>query len=368
MKLSFNKKVFLKAIKIGGSYAGNGKVLPILDCVKVVVSNGKCSILSYDERNAIKTHCLPKFCEGDISFCINKSDIEKYVSLLDEETFDLDIHEKHLSVISRNGSIDFPVEDAKEFPSLTTGSKSNSIEIDSSLLGYWIQRGAPFTVDDEFKKAFECLNIIVKDKKIDVFCFNDNRMYHDSAETECADDFTISINRKSLQGLSLALGDDKKVTLINGEKNITIIGSNTMLLIRKDEMMLPNCMMLLNMPQLFQIRVDKARLLSILSRAQLILDSTYNVTVKFRYLANSIEISAENFEGNKKMSEVIESESVNDYGEFIQSYGASSMKLVVNSINAESVVIVPSGEFSLCRVNNPEYESENAMIMPYAIM
>lgn len=366
MKITFNKKVFLKAVKIGGSYAGNGKVLPILNCIKVTVSNGKCAILSYDERNAVKTHCLPEFCEGDISFCVNKSDVEKYISLLDEETFDLDIKEKNLSVISRNGSIDFPIEDAKEFPNLTVGSKSNSIEIDSDLLGYWIQRGAPFTVNDEFKKIFECLNIIVKDKKIDVFCFNDSRMYHDSSETECEDDFSLSINRNSLSGISLALGEDKKVKIIDGERNITIIGSNTMLLIRKDEVKLPDCMRLLEMPSLFQMKVDKARLLSILSRAQLILDNTYNVTVKFRYLPNSIEISAENFEGNKRMSEVIESESTNDYGEFIQSYGASSMKLVVNAINADSVIITPSGETSLCRINNPEYESECSLIMPYA--
>lgn len=365
MKITFNKKVFLKAVKIGGSYAGNGKVLPILDCIKVVVLNDKCSILSYDERNAIKTHCLPEFCEGDISFCVNKSDIEKYVNLLDEETFDLDVKEKHITVVSRNGSIDFPIEDANEFPSLTVSSTSTSFKIDSSLLGYWIQRGAPFTISDEFKKSFECVHIIIKDGEMDFFSFNDSRMYHDSAKTECEEDLSVSINRKSLAGLSLALGEDKKVTIKDGERNITIIGSNTMLLIRKDEFKLPNCHALLNFPSLFEMQVNKAKLLSIISRAQLISDNTYNVTVKFRYMANGIEITAENFEGNKRMSEVIESETVNDFGEFVQSYGASSMKLVVNSINADSVVISPSGETSLCRINNPEYESESAMIMPY---
>lgn len=366
MKITFNKKVFLKAVKIGGSYAGNGKVLPILDCIKVVISNGKCSILSYDERNAIKTHCLPDFCEGDVSFCVNKSDIEKYVNLLDEETFDLDVKEKHLTVISRNGSIYFPVEDANEFPSLTVSSTSTSFKIDSSLLGYWIQRGAPFTISDEFKKSFECVHIIIKDGEMDFFSFNNSRMYHDSAKTECEEELSVSINRKSLSGLSLALGEDKEVTIMDGEKNITIIGSNTMLLIRKDEFNLPNCARLLEFPSLFQMKVDRGRLLSILSRAELILDDTYNVTVKFRYMANCIEISAENFEGNKRMSEVIESETVNDFGEFVQCYGASSMKLVVNAINADSVIITPSGETSLCRINNSEYESENAMIMPYA--
>lgn len=366
MKIDFNKKVFLKAVKVGGSFAGNSKFLPILNCIKVGISNGKCSILSYDERNAIKTHCLPEFCEEDVSFCINKSDIEKYVTLLDDDTFTMDVKDKNLTVLSSSGSMDFPIEDAKEFPALTISATSASFEIDTDLLGYWVQNGGPFTVNDEHKKVFECIHIIIKDKKMDMFSFNESRMYHDSADTECEDNLNVSINRKSFSGLSLALGEDKRVTIKDGDKNITIIGSNTMLLIRKDEFKLPNCYILLDRPHLFEMKVSKAKLLSVISRAQLILDNTYNVTVKLRYLPNSIEISAENFEGNKKMSEVIESESTNDYGEFVQSYGASSIKLAVNSINADSVIISPSGDTSLCRINNPEYESECSLIMPYA--
>lgn len=91
MKLVFNRKDFLEAINIGGCYAGNRKVLPILECVKITVKNNKCTILSYDDMNAIKTSCNIISSDEDIVFCINKADIESYVNLLRDETFEMEV-------------------------------------------------------------------------------------------------------------------------------------------------------------------------------------------------------------------------------------------------------------------------------------
>lgn len=366
MKITFNRKDFLKAVKVGGCYTSGKKVLPILECIKLTIKGDKCWILSSDERNAIKTCCDVFYADCDMVFCINKSDIEKYVSLLIDENFHMEVEPEHnkITIETRTSSMIFPYQDATEFPSLKQESKSDTFSMDANLLGYWIKNSSPFLVNDEFQKNHENMHIFIKDNKIEVFSFNYVKMYYDSSEIEYEGELSFGINRNSFVGLMQALDGEESITIKKGDRYITVIGSKTMLLIRKDEYKILNYHQLLRYVPKFEMEVNKDTLMSVLLRAMNINDKIDSGLLVFEYDENGVTITAENWDKTKKLTERIES--INGCGGiFTQCYGTSITRVAINSINSDTVLLCPTGETSLLIMKNTEYKTENTFVSPY---
>lgn len=366
MKLTFSRKVFLKAVKIGGCYTSGKKVLPILECIKLTVKGDKCWILSSDERNVIKTCCDVIHSDCDMVFCLNKSDIEKYVSLLIDEEFRIEVEPEHnkVTVETEVSSMVFPYQDANEFPSLKQDAHSDVFKMDANLLGYWIKNSAPFLANDEFQKNHENMHLFIKNGKIHVFSFNHIKMYHDSSEIDYDGEIKIGINRNSFIGLSQALDGEEFVTIRNGERYITVIGSKTMLLIRKDEYKIFDFFPLLNFVPLFEMEVNREQLLSVLSRAMGVNDKTESATLIFVYDENGVTITAESWDKSKKLTERVVS--IGGYGgSFTQCYGISITRTAVSTINSDIIVLCPAGKNALLTLKNKEYDTENTFVSPY---
>lgn len=366
MKIKFNKKEFLKAIKVGGAFSGNKKILPILECVKITIKNNTCWIMSYDNINAIKVHCKYEECEGDIVFCINKNDIETYVSLLEDNTFIIDVNNESLSAVveTENTRMDFMIEDSKYYPQLVQECNSDSFEINADLLSYWIQRGAPFLYNDDLQLNHQNMHFIIKDNKIDVFCFGYTKMYHDSSDIEFNGELSMSIDRNSFSGIRYALDNEDTVTIKDGEKNTMILGSHTMVLIRKDDFKMHNFKQLLGYKPLFEIEADKAKLMSVVNRALSIHNNSDMGTFTINYEHNKLTITSENIEMQKKFRETMDIESKSDFSGFEQTYTINLFKTALNAINSEKILLRPTGETSLLSFNNPEYATESSFIMP----
>lgn len=364
MKISINRKDFLKAVKVGGCYTSGKKVLPILECIKLTVKGDKCWVLSSDERNAIKTYCSLLHSDCDMAFCINKNDIDKYISLLDDDTFsmDVDMDKKIVSIMTDTGSMLFPIESDKYFPTLSSGKCEQDFFFDAQLLAYWIRKGTPFLMNDEFQKNHENLHLFIKDRKVDVFCFGNTKMYHDSSDIDTDEELKLGINMNSFPGLLQALDKEEKVHIQNGERYIVVSGEKTMLLIRKDDYEILDYNRLLLFKPMFEVEVDKAKLSSIIARSFNIFDKPNIGTITFDYGEKGISITSENFDGNKSLSEYIEY--VSGVGFLKQTYGTPA-KIALDSINSDTVKLCPTGERSLLIIKNTEYETENSFTTPY---
>lgn len=366
MKLTFNRKDFLKAVKVGGCYTSGKKVLPVLECIKLTIKGDKCWILSSDERNAIKTYCDVIHSDCDMVFCLNKSDIEKYVSLLIDEMFSIEVEPEHnkVTIETEVSSMVFPYQDANEFLALKQDAHSDVFKMDANLLGYWIKNSTAFLVNDEFQKNHENMHIFIKDGKIEVFSFNHTKMYYDSSDIEYEGELTFGINRNSFVGLSQALDGEEFVTIRNGERYITVIGSKTMLLIRKDEYNILNYHSLLHFKPLFEMEVDKDQLMSVLLRSMNINDKVDSGTLIFAYDETGVTITAESWDKSKKLTERIISVGGNG-GKYTQCYGISVTRIAVSAINADTVCLCPTGDKTLLIIKNKEYETENTFVSPY---
>lgn len=367
MKLIFNRKDFLEAINIGGCYAGNRKVLPILECVKITVKDNKCTILSYDDMNAIKTSCNIESAEDNIVFCINKADIESYVNLLEEETFEMEIEgeetdKMEATIYTNTGTMEFPLEDAKWYPTLQQESDAETFSMSAQTLGYWVDRGNPFLKEDELQPVFECLHLFIKENKVSVFAFNGAMMYHDSCENESDLDTIISIPRGSFKGVREALRKEGEIVIKNGKNNIIIKCKDSMLLIRKKEMKVPDFFRLLSYKDKFEVSVDKKTLKLCLLKSMNIFDKPSTGLITLDFNEECITVSATNWGGNKNYTEKI---FVEGSQPIKQNFNAIMLRTSIEAISTDKIVICPTGERNLLKIKNPEYESELSLICPF---
>lgn len=366
MKIKFNRKELLSTIKKGGCFAGKSKVLPILECVKLTIKGDVCWILSFDDRNAIKTYCSVRCEEDSCEFCINKSDLETFLSLISDEdvVLDLDIVSHKVTIVTETGETVFPIEDANEYPLLKTDNAYSDIKVDAGLLAYWIKKGSPFLYNDQMQLNHENLHLFAKDKKLEVFCFGSTKMYYDHVDIDEDIETVISINRNSFSGFLYALDKQEFVTIKNGLKNILIKTEKVMLLVRKDEFKTLNYHMLLSYVPVFEFAIPKGRMLSILKRANSIHADKSPGLITFEYDDTGANIIAENFERTKSMKERIDGL---DAGKaFTQTYGISQLEIAINAISSDKILLCPSiGGSSLCRIKNSEYETETTFVATY---
>ena len=368
MRIKFEKKEFLKAVKVGGSFANSQKVLPILGCIKVTIKSDKCWIMSYDNRNAIKTLCNFLESDGDGVFCINKSDIFDYVSSIDEDVFEIDVDNSTLTavIMTSRGTMEYCVENANEYPVLNIGGDSTTFEMDSSLLGYWIQRGSCILVNDDMQLNHQNMHMIIKDGKVDVFFFNFNKMYHDVSDIDFDGEYRMSIDRNSFIGLKYAIESSERVKIKDSKLNTMIVGGDTMVMIRKDDFNMLDYPRLLAYKPIFEVKVDKQKLESVLMRASNVCRSSLEGTLHITYGNGIITFTANDFETRKKFHEVLETEGGELEQEFTQCYTINLFKMILGTIKSDKVLICPTGERTLLIFKNTEYDTENAFLSPCA--
>lgn len=104
-KINVNKTDFIKALTFGGAFAGKSKARPILDCVKIKVSNGKIKIVSSDGENAINKSIIADNTSENVVFCVNYKNLLSYIKLIPSDTFDICVNDNEVVVSHSRGKM-----------------------------------------------------------------------------------------------------------------------------------------------------------------------------------------------------------------------------------------------------------------------
>ena len=132
MKINLDKKEFVKALQIGGSFAGKSKVMPILDCVKIKVGLDKLTIVSTDNENAISKRLNGITSDEEGTFCVNMNDLMSYIKLINADTFEIITDDKTAEVKHVKGSFTLPIFSDEDFP--TIKPDENSVECNERIV------------------------------------------------------------------------------------------------------------------------------------------------------------------------------------------------------------------------------------------
>lgn len=363
MKIKFNRKAFLDAMAIGGSYASPKGVLPILECVRLTFSEKTCWIMSYNEQDAIKTSCEVMDIDGTDGFCVSSKDIQNYVRLIPDNTFSLTFipGETTITITSINGDFKMPVWNVNEFPTPSIEKEAPSFKMDAGILCYWIKTCGSFLAKDDMKPFRSHIHLYVSKERVKVWACDEHIAYSDAIDIENEIETTLGIHMYSFSGIQKAFSNEEFLTISNGERSITIKGGKTLILLRKNEMKVPNMDFLVSFPPMAEISVDRKALFNSMQRALTVyLNPEYSIT-KFSFSEDKLNLVTEDIVMTGKL--LNETHDIENGINLTQYFKPTMFGSCLNALTNDEVLVMPTGETSCLRMTNPS-NNEVVVVMP----
>ena len=360
MKITLDKKEFVKALKVGGSFAGKSKVMPILDCVKIKVGLDKLTIVSTDSENAISKRLNGITSDGEGAFCVNMNDLMSYIKLINADTFEIITDDKTAEVKHAKGSFTLPIFSDEDFPTIKPDENSVEITFNAALLSNWIADGKNFVASDELRPVMNSIYLYSKNGELGCCATDSNILFTDNVN-ESNIDFSFMINKNSFKSICDVCSSSEKIIIKIGEKRAMFIGENISVLATLQNGNYPNFKNILPQTSHIEVKLSKKELLDSINRVKLVADNS-SYLIKIVVSGMNMEVSAQDIDFNRK---AVENIMVNANGEITIGFNANRLITSLNSINSENVIMKFTDKSRPCLINEDDEKSnKTVLIMP----
>ena len=361
MKIEVSKKEFVKALQLGGSFAGLSKVLPILECVKIKVATNGITIVSTDNNNAISKRLSGSFHEEEDAFCVNFKDLMSYVKLIPTDSFYIGKEGDVLTISHDKGNITLPCTSANDFPVIKTDTAPIEAEISSHLLGQWISTGKTFVACDEFRPIMNGLYVFCKEGEIGCCATDGHVLYTDKVESQASAEFDFMLNRAAFRPVLDILDGTETINVRVGAGNVMFVGKDVSVIARKIEGKFPNFMSVIPQNNDINVRLNRKELIDAISRSSVGV-SKESMLARVNVTTSEVEISCEDIDFSKKTIERINADS---NGNITIGFKLSNLTEILNSMPAEDVIIsMKEPSTAALLVDRKESNNTIYLIMP----
>lgn len=360
MEITLNKKEFIDALAIGGSFAGKSKVMPILQCVKIKVSNQHIKIVSSDGENTIsKTSDVISSDEENV-FCVNYKDIYSYVKLIGSDTFKLSISDDFVDIIHDKGNMEIPKINPDEFPISKMDDDCKCFEIESYLINNWIVDGRYFVDDDDIRPILN--NIYFYSEKGETgCCATDGRGLFTDHTNKSIEDFSFTLNKGAFSPLMNICKECDTVSIRLSRNNVMFKGNDVSLLCCLNTDRFPNFKSVIPLYSPIHVKLQKSEFIDAINRAKL---GSNNATcmIKIEVDGMSMRVSAQDLDFNIK---AVENIFVEADGNITIGFNANKLINCINSISTENVILNMTDASRACVINeNKENSHKTVLLMP----
>lgn len=336
MRTTVNKRDFIKAFAVGGAFAGKSKMLPILDCVKIKVKGETMNIVSTDSNNAVSKRMNVLASDGDFTFCVNASDLNKYVKLITDEFFDLVLAEdgNSVDVAHSKGSLTLPLMEVNAFPTMKMSDDNTEIEIDAALLNNYIVMCRDFVDTNEVRPVMCGINFTLKGGKFGCAATNGHLLVTEQNTVDCDKELSFILHSSTFTAVCNAISECENVKIRVSEKNTAFIGEGISLITKNIEARFPNVDAVIPKEYSKRMIADKNELMNAVRRCSF--SSKGTNTTKFNLDNDRLEILANDdmFSMKSKEKVSVESDSEIEIG-----FNADMFIKAVSVINTDKVVI-----------------------------
>lgn len=241
MRITLDKKEFVKALQVGGSFAGKNKMISILDCVKIKVGLDKLTIVSTDGENAISKKLNGIASDEEGTFCVNKSDLVSYIRLINSDDIEININivGKTAEVKHVKGSFTLPINSDECFPVIKSDD-GVEVTIDAALLNNWITDGKNFVANDEFRPVMNGLYVYCKDNELGCCASDGHALFTDNVPQEDMPEFGFILNRNAFNAVCDAISSVEDVKVKVGARNVMFVGDGVSVITRQLEGRFPS--------------------------------------------------------------------------------------------------------------------------------
>ena len=343
--------------------------LPILDDFLFEVTNGQLVITASDSEN-VMTSLLPlDESEGEGSFAVSNHTIIDAVKELPEQPLNIDVNfdEMKMYITYQNGSYNFPVQNADEYPKAQPVSDSaTTITINASILVDNINRSLFATAQDELRPVMNGIYFDLTADSLAIVSSDGHKLVRNknySVKSDAAASFILP--KKPAQLLKAVLSKDGgDVVLKFDDRSAEISFTDGKLVCRLIEGRYPNYNSVIpqNNPNL--VTIDRKSLLGALRRV-LPFASDSSQLIRFHLDNGHMELNAEDIDFATSAKENITCE----YGGQPMSIGfkGSSMVEILNNLEGDEIQIQladPSRAGVIIPIEQPENEDVLMLIMP----
>lgn len=343
--------------------------LPILDCFLFSVHDGQLTVTASDSENVMRGTLNLENCEGEGDFAVNNHTILDAVKELPEQplSLDVDMGEMKIYITYQNGSYNFPILNADEYPKAQTVSdNATTITIDAGILSDNVNRSLFATAQDELRPVMNGIYFDLQADSLAIVASDGHKLVRNKnfmIKSDIPASFilpkkpaTLLKNVLSKDGGDVVIRfDDRSADISFAEGNLSC---------RLIEGKYPNYNSVIPQDNPNQVTIDRKSLIGALRRV-LPFASDSSQLIRFHVAAGLLELRAEDIDFATSAKESVTCE----YGGNPMDIGfkGSSMLEILNNLESEDVTIQladPSRAGIIIPGVQPENEDILMLIMP----
>ena len=343
--------------------------LPILDCFLFSVHDGQLTVTASDSENVMRGTLNLENCEGEGDFAVNNHTILDAVKEMPEQplSLDVDMGEMKIYITYQNGSYNFPILNADEYPKAQTVSENaTTITIDAGILSDNVNRSLFATAQDELRPVMNGIYFDLQADSLAIVASDGHKLVRNKnfmIKSDIPASFilpkkpaTLLKNVLSKDGGDVVIRfDDRSADISFAEGNLSC---------RLIEGKYPNYNSVIPQDNPNQVTIDRKSLIGALRRV-LPFASDSSQLIRFHVAAGLLELRAEDIDFATSAKESVTCE----YGGNPMDIGfkGSSMLEILNNLESEDVTIQladPSRAGIIIPGVQPENEDILMLIMP----
>ena len=369
MKFTLSSTTLSNKLAILSKVLMSKNAMAILDGFLFEVGDGQLVITASDSENVMKSTCQLSECEGSGRFVVNSKNILDAVKELPEQplTFEVDTLEYRVVVYYQNGTYNFTVQNADEYPQTqSTPTDVTTITFDSGVLLSNIVRTIFATAQEELRPVMNGIYFDITQEYTAIVASDGSKLVRNrcyAVKNETPSTFILPKKPASLLKSVLAK-DGGDVVIKFNDRNAVISFSDGVLICRLIEGRYPNYNSVIPKDNPNHLRIDRKVLISALRRVMPFASESSEL-VKFKVEQGQVVLSSEDIDFATSAKEAL----ICDYDGIAMSIGFKGPALleILNNIDSTDVVIEladPSRAGVVVPAEQPDQEEVLMLIMP----
>lgn len=343
--------------------------LPILDSFLFEVHDAQLTVTASDSENVMQTILPLDGCEGEGNFVVNNHTIIDAVKELPEQplTIDINYDEWKMYITYQNGSYNFPIQNADEFPKAQPVSDgATTITIDASILQNNITRSLFATAQDELRPVMNGIYFDLTADALAIVASDGHKLVRNKNYTIKSDaPAAFILPKKPATLLKGVLGKDGgDITIRFDERSAEISYAEGKLSCRLIEGRYPNYNSVIPENNPNQVTIDRKSLIGALRRV-LPFASDSSQLIRFNIDGGTLALNAEDIDFATSARENVACSYVGQPMSI--GFKGSSLVEILNNLDSDEVIIEladPSRAGVIVPSTQPENEDVLMLIMP----
>ena len=369
MKFTLSSTTLSNKLAILSKVLMSKNAMPILDGFLFEITDGQLVITASDSENVMKSTCQLSECDGNGRFVVNSHNILDAVKELPEQplTFEVDTLDYRVKVYYQNGTYNFTVQNADEYPQTQSiPINVTTITFDSGVLLSNIVRTIFATAQEELRPVMNGIFFDITPEHTAIVASDGSKLVRNrcfAVKSEAPASFILPKKPASLLKSVLSKDGGDVVVKFN-DRNAIISFADGVLICRLIEGRYPNYNSVIPKDNPNHLRIDRKVLISALRRVMPFASESSEL-VKFRVEQGQLVLSSEDIDFATSAQEAL----ICEYDGVSMSIGFKGPALleILNNIDCVDVVIEladPSRAGVVVPAEQPEQEEVLMLIMP----